>query len=164
MPELLRAARRFGDVIEQIATSVALCAIIVLIFVAVVLRYFFSSGIIWGEEISRVLFIGMTYLAISRVDARGIHFRVSALHDYLPNARPYLDLMVNSVQLLVLGYLTYLTSALVLFVKGMGQRLPAADLPSYYFYVPIAVGLALGVLRSLGKLGASVAAILRRGP
>lgn len=160
---MLRAIRRYGDLLEQIVASVALVCIILLIFTAVVLRYFFASGIIWGEEISRVLFIGMTYIAMSRVDLKGVHFRVSVIHEYLPQLKLYLTVLVSALQLGLLVYLSYLALNLTMFVRDMGQRLPAADLPSYYFYVPIVVGLALAALRSLEGLASSIAAIRRRG-
>lgn len=164
MLSALRAVRRYLDLMERAATTLALATIVLLIFTAVILRYFFASGIIWGEEISRVLFISITYLAISRVDANGIHFRVSVLHDYFPRARPYLETAVNAIQLALLLYLAYLAAALTLFVKNIGQRLPAVDLPSYLFYAPIAVGLALGAIRSIEKLCGSMAALRGRAP
>jgi TRAP-type C4-dicarboxylate transport system permease small subunit len=161
---VLPAVRRYGDLLEQTATTLALVTITLLIFTAVILRYFFASGIIWGEEIARVLFIAMTYLAISRVDARGIHFRVSILHDYFPRLRPYFEVAVNTIQLALLLYLAYLASAQVLFIKSIGQRSPASDFPAYIFYIPIALGLALASIRSLEKLCTSVTAVSRRAP
>jgi TRAP-type C4-dicarboxylate transport system permease small subunit len=159
MTAVLRTIRRYGDLLEQTATTLALIAIAALIFVAVILRYFFASGIIWGEEIARVLFIGMTYLAISRVDAHGIHFRVSVLHDYFPRLRPYLEVVVNAIQLSLMLYLAYLATRQVLFIQGIGQRSAASDLPTYIFYVPIAVGLWLASIRSLEKLYSSITTV-----
>lgn len=156
--------RRYGDLLEQVATTLALIAIAVLIFAAVILRYFFASGIIWGEEIARVLFIAMTYLAISRVDAKGMHFRVSVLHDYFPRLRPYLEITVNAIQLALMLYLAYLATQQVIFIQGIGQRSAASDLPTYIFYIPIAVGLWLASIRSLEKLYTGVVGARRKRP
>lgn len=162
MLTVLHAVRRYGDLLEQTATTLALVTITSLIFTAVILRYFFASGITWGEEISRILFIAMTYLAISRVDARGMHFRVTILHDQFPRLRPYLEAAVNAIQLALQLYLAYLASAQVLFIKGIGQRSPASDIPAYMFYIPIALGLILGAIRSAEKVYTSVRAVSKR--
>lgn len=159
---VLKAVRRYGDLLEQTATTLALVAIVGLIFTAVILRYFFASGIIWGEEVARVLFIAMTYLAISRVDAKGIHFRVTALHDYLPRLRPYLEILVNVIQLALMLYLAYLATRQVFFIQGIGQRSPASDVPTYIFYIPIAVGFSLATIRGIEKVSASIVAVRRR--
>jgi TRAP-type C4-dicarboxylate transport system permease small subunit len=160
----LHTVRQYGDLLERAATTLALIGIAALIFAAVILRYFFASGIIWGEEIARVLFIAMTYLAISRVDAHGIHFRVSMLHDYFPRLRPYLEITVNAIQLALMLYLGYLATRQVIFIQGIGQRSAASDLPAYIFYIPIAVGLWLASIRGLEKLLTSVVAVRRRSP
>lgn len=162
MMAVLQAVRRYSDLLERAATTLALAAIVLLIFTAVILRYFFSSGIIWGEEIARVLFIAMTYLAISRVDAKGIHFRVSILHDCFPSLRPYLEIAVNSIQLALMLYLAYLASQQVFFIQDIGQRSAASNIPSYIFFVPIAVGLWLASIRSFEKLCTSMANVRRR--
>lgn len=144
---------RWGlDLTQGICTGIALALIVVLIFANFVLRYAFASGIIWGEEISRVLFIFITYLAISRIDARGLHFRVTALHDLFPRAAPFLSIMVDLAQLAILVCLAYLAARLTMQVASMGQQLPASSLPAWYFYAPISVGIGLGALGTLIRL------------
>lgn len=140
------------DFAQGICTTIAIALILTFIFCSFVLRYFFASGIIWGEEISRVLFIFITYLAVSRVDARGLHFRVTVVHDLLPRAAPYLSIVVDIAQLAVLVCLAYLAARLAMQVGSMGQQLPASSLPAWYFYAPISIGIGLGALSTLIRL------------
>lgn len=46
----------------NIIMATALAIMVVLVFGNVVLRYFFNSGITWSEEMSRYLFIWLTFL------------------------------------------------------------------------------------------------------
>ena len=148
----IRGARRWLDIAEQVTTSLALVGILGLIFLGVILRYVFASGITWGEEIARVMFIGMTYMAISRVDSHDMHFRVTLLEDLLPGLDRYMMLISALVQFALLTLLSYLAGSIGLFIRQMGQHLPASGLPAYLFYVPIVVGLALGTLRALERV------------
>lgn len=161
--KIASAMRRLLDRVEECVTTFAILAIVVLIFTAVVLRYGFDSGLLWGEEIANVLFIGMSYLAISRAEALGLHFRVTILHDNFPRARPYLELLTQLIQAALLLYLCYLAWTLTAFVMEVEQKLPASSLPSYLFYVPIVVGLFLGAIRSLEKFTKSIVILGRRG-
>jgi TRAP-type C4-dicarboxylate transport system permease small subunit len=161
-PFSLRSVRRWLNVAEQVATSAALVALLSLIFLSVILRYFFASGITWGEEIARVVFIGMTYVAISRVDLEKVHFRVTLVEDLFPALERYLVLLGAVVQFGLLALLTWLAGSIGLFIRDMGQQLPASGLSAWLFYIPVVTGLALGTLRAGERLVSGILGLRNR--
>lgn len=157
-----RRLRRWLDNAEQAITSLLLIGILGLVFLSVILRYFFASGVVWGEEIVRVAFIGMTYMAISRVDLHGVHFRVTLIEDLFPASRRYLALAVAVIEMGLLLLLTWLAGSIGLFIRQMGQQLPASGVAAWLFYIPVVVGLSLATLRAAGRVVVSVGKLIER--
>jgi TRAP-type C4-dicarboxylate transport system permease small subunit len=126
-----------------------LAIMVVLVFGNVVLRYAFNSGITVSEEVSRWLFVWLTFLgAIVALREHG-HLGVDSFVKRLPKAGKKAALIVS--QLLML-YATYL-----LFVGSWEQTLinwnvvaPASGLSTGLFY---GVGLVFAVSAGLILLG-----------
>jgi TRAP-type C4-dicarboxylate transport system permease small subunit len=63
---------------------VLLLAMVVIVFFNVVLRYGFKSGIHWSEEISLVIVIWFTFIAMALGVKENLHINVSILPKKLP--------------------------------------------------------------------------------
>jgi len=55
------------EYILKVILFILIILLVFLVFVQIILRYFFSTGIAWSEEMSRFLFIWSTFLAIAVV-------------------------------------------------------------------------------------------------
>lgn len=159
----LRSLRLVIDGVEQFVTSAILVLILVIIFTNVCLRYLFGAGIPWSEELARMFFIAMSYLAISRINLKGIHFRIRLLQETFPGSQRGFEIFADLFQFLFLAYLAWITIRLNLFIHDMGHALPASGIPLFYMYMPLSIGLTLGTLRSLERFIASVWPLTRRG-
>ncbi|WP_200017203.1 TRAP transporter small permease [Cobetia sp. cqz5-12] len=123
----------------------ALVAMIVLVFVNVVLRYGFNSGISISVELSRFLFVWVTFMGAVTALIRQEHLSVNTFADKLPAAcRRVLDRVVT---LVMLG------CCLMLLKGSFDQTLlnwrnlsPISGIPVGVFYL---AGLMAGVLMSL---------------
>lgn len=153
---VLRKARSALDIAEQVTTSSLLVLITVTIFTNVCLRYLFGMGIPWSEEMARMFFIALSYLAISRASQKGIHFRIKLLSGIFPGTEAGFEIFVALFQFLFLAYLSWITINLNLFILKMGHSLPASGIPLYFMYVPLSVGITLASIRSLEQFFAAV--------
>lgn len=123
----------------------ALVAMIVLVFINVVLRYGFNSGISVSVELSRFLFVWVTFLGAVVALLQQQHLGVTSLVERLP------ELAQKILQRLVT--LAMLGCTLMLLVGSYKQTLlnwdnlsPISGLPVGVFYL---AGLISGVLMSI---------------
>jgi TRAP-type C4-dicarboxylate transport system permease small subunit len=64
----LRKTEKIGDLIEKVIGKIVLVlmgTLVTLVFLQVILRYFFSSGMVWAEELERFIFVWLMFLGIT---------------------------------------------------------------------------------------------------
>ena len=78
------------------------------ILYTVVARYFFNASPIWAEEVPRVIFLWVTYLAVAVAVRRGQSLRITVVLDKLPRvARLLVEVFMHLAILLMLGFLVW---------------------------------------------------------
>lgn len=126
---------------------IALCLaiMVVLVFGNVVLRYAFNSGITVSDEISRWLFVWLTFLgALVGMKEHG-HLGVDSLVSKLPPSGKKFCLLAS--QVLILGVLWLLFSGSLEQTKiNIDVQAPASGISMAYFY---GVGLIFSVTAAL---------------
>lgn len=143
LDNLIEAIERF-----TLAYSVILMA--AMSVTNVVARNLFNNSLAWTAEISRILIVLITFLGIGYGVRHARHIRMSALYDQL-RGFPRKTLLVIS-QLGTAALLLALTWFAVEYVLGQydtGRRTPALQLPVYWIYLWVPVGLLLGGLQYL---------------
>jgi TRAP-type transport system small permease protein len=125
----------------KIAIALCLALMVVLVFANVVLRYAFNLGITTSEELSRFLFVWLTFLgAIVALREHG-HLGVDTLVRRLPAAGKKLCLVVSHVLML---YATWL------FLQGSWQQtLINLDVASPAAGVPMSLLYGVGIVFSI---------------
>lgn len=122
--------------------GVILAVMTVLVFMAVIYRYFLLAPISWGEEMARFLFIALSMFGAALAMRDGGHFQISLLVDRFPPA------LRRPVELGI----ALLTSAilLIVIVKGWGltllnqnQESPALGVPMSIPYLSVPLGAAV---------------------
>jgi TRAP-type C4-dicarboxylate transport system permease small subunit len=119
---------------------------IVMVFGNVVLRYGFNSGIIVSEEISRMIFVWLTFGGAFLVAREGGHLGMSALVDKLgPKGKWVCQVLVEGATLFCMSLLVigcWKQTAI-----NMNNMAPASGLPVGITYMAgIACGLGIGAL------------------
>jgi len=127
--------------------ALALAVMVVLVFTNVVLRYAFSSGITISEELSRWLFVWLTFLGAIVAMREGAHLGSDTLVSRLPVAGKKL--------FFVLGHLLMLFVCWLLFKGAYEQTLINLSSTSAVMEVSMGIFYACGVLTAV-----SVALIL----
>lgn len=123
---------------------ISLSLMVILVFGNVVLRYVFSSGINWAEEISRFLFIWLTFLgAIIALKSRE-HLGVDFLVRKLPPSKKKFVLVINNTLMMLLCFLI-LQGSWKLTNINIYTKAPASGLPLSVIY-------AAGILTSVAML------------
>ena len=98
---------RAGMIYKALLGSV-LGVMVLIVFVNVVLRKFFHSGISFTEEALRYLFIWMSWLGIVAAYKTNSHIRVTLLSEKLPGkAQAALALAMNAAMLYALWFCTH---------------------------------------------------------
>ncbi|PZW44925.1 TRAP-type C4-dicarboxylate transport system permease small subunit [Humitalea rosea] len=131
--------------------ALALAAMVVMVFGNVVLRYVFDSGITVSEELSRFLFVWITFIGAVVVMRRGGHLGFDLVVRMLPGVgRQACRIVSDLLMLLCCG----------MFLRGAwSQTLLNLDNPAPVSGVPLGWAYAAAVLSAVG-LGLLVAADL----
>jgi TRAP-type C4-dicarboxylate transport system permease small subunit len=129
-----------------------LCAMVLIIFVNVVLRYLFDSGLGWSEEISLLIAVWFSFIAM----AIGVKQRLHIHINLLPAGRipPRLDALLwrlRDVVVLALG-LVFLRWGPVLVSFTMRSILPASGLRAGWLYLIVPVCAVLLIYEAVTDL------------
>ena len=155
-----------GRVADRVLTgaewllAAALLAMLAMVFGNVVLRYGFDSGITVSEELSRVLFVWVTFLGAVAVMRRGGHLGFDLVQRALPRLGRRTCRIVSSA-LILLCCLVFLDGAWTQTAMNMANALPVSGVPMGYAYAAAVVGAAGMALLALGEL---IAALRGREP
>ena len=118
-----------------------LVVMIVLVFTNVVLRYVFSTGFEWSEEIARLCFIYLVYLGAIGAMRENQHLIIDSVLSRIP------DIWQKAIYFLVQAGIIWMMVVLTrgswqLVMQNLGDRWVATQFPIYLVY---AVGLVTGV-------------------
>lgn len=153
------ALRRAFDTVVSTILIWMLIVLLAVMTVQIVLRYGFSSSLIWAEEVCRYLLVWISFLAAMLAYERGEIASVPMLRDALPRrAGLALAILANAlgiVLLLVLVgygfvYAGRLGSAPIPAMKFLLGDMFGADFPvptMYWVYISLPIGLVLFALR-----------------
>ena len=153
--------RKFIDTAEEVFCGIGFLFTAILIFVNVILRYLFNTGIPWTEEAVRYIIIWMSLIGMSICARNDGHARIDFLMEYL-NAE-------WRVRLSYLGIAVGLIFSILLFVYGikvtygifLSKQITAAlSMPMWIPYACVPLG---GLLTSIryGQLAIGIVTTAR---
>lgn len=94
---------RFVHELEETAIAVILGLMTLITFVNVILRYVFNSSLIWGLEVTLILFAWLVLLGISYGFKVGAHLGVDALINMLPGRGQRIMALISAACCLAYG-------------------------------------------------------------
>jgi TRAP-type transport system small permease protein len=133
---------------EGIKLLIVLClaAMVVLVFGNVVLRYGFNSGITVSEELSRWLFVWLTFLGATVALRQHAHLGVDSLVRALPAWGKRACFIVSYIAMIYADWLLLLGSWKQMLITA-GDRAPATNLSVGLFYLAgVVFGVSAGVI------------------
>ena len=107
-------------------------------------RFVFHNSLFFSEELNRILIVLITFSGISYAARQGRHIRMSAIFDKLmPPARKVAMILIALATAAVMFALAYFAVSYILKVAQYGRVLPALQIPVYWIYLWVPVGLSL---------------------
>ncbi|WP_058910937.1 TRAP transporter small permease [Entomohabitans teleogrylli] len=131
-----------------------LASMMLMVFVNVVLRYGFNSGITFSEEVSRLFFVWLTFLGAIAAMKDGTHIRVDSLVQKLsPAGQKACAFISNALILYVCSFL--LEGGWQQTVINMDTVSPVTGWPMASLYITsviASIGIALYAIRNIINL------------
>ena len=154
-------ADRALELLIYYASALLMLALTGVILYAVVMRYFFNAAPSWSEEVPRVAFLWVSYLAIAVAMKRGQSLRVTFLLERLPPlARVWIEMFMHASIFVMLGFLFWHNVPVI--ELNRGSRMLATQWSDAVRYWPLSLGCVLIgfyqlrlVLRSLAEFRAA---------
>ena len=133
---------------EEIIGVIVLAVVVSLIFVGVMMRLLFKSGLPWQEELSRMLYVLVVYLGASYGMRSNDHIRINIVSDLLPpRARKALRVITDIIWA---GFnITVIIMALQVYQKMqrfLGES-AVLKIPLHVVFLIVPIGFALLTVR-----------------
>jgi TRAP-type transport system small permease protein len=128
----------------EIIVGVMLSVILVVALGEVLSRYVLGHSLVWVAELSRFLFVWLSFLAAAVAFHHRLHFRVVLLLRAIPETiQPWLELFIDLTSFIFAVVL--LAQSLPVINRTSVQRSPALLIPMNYIYliVPISASLIM---------------------
>lgn len=140
--------------VVEAALALALAAMVVMVFGNVVLRYAFDSGITVSEELSRFLFVWLTFLGAVVVMRQGGHLGFDMVSRALPRAGRQGCRIISNLLMLLCCWL-FLRGAWAQTLLNLDNAAPVSGLPLGWAYASAVVcASGLGLLVAVDLLAA----------
>ncbi|MEH7237592.1 TRAP transporter small permease [Bacillus sp. JJ1562] len=143
---MLNKLSKLSEKTLNIIMAIALAIMVVLVFGNVVLRYFFNSGITWSEEMSRYLFIWLTFLGAIGAFKNNEHLGVDMLVKRLPVKAKKVVIVLGDLLMLFVLFLV-LDGSWKMTLINIDSHAPATGLPLAFVYgTGILVSISMGII------------------
>ncbi|MFS0646075.1 TRAP transporter small permease [Siminovitchia sp. 179-K 8D1 HS] len=143
-----------GKIIQFVANTylvialICLLALIGILSVEIVFRYFFSSSIIWSQEFFSILICWITFLGFGKLVVDREDISITFLVDKLNPLKRKVVNTANGV-LLLMTSVVMLIFSMSLTINHLNKKTIIMKAPTAWFYAPLVLLLALVVLTSV---------------
>lgn len=142
--KILNVLRKF----EEIVIVGTMVLILLLIFGQALLRYFFGSGLVWGEELARYVHIAQIWLASSLAIKTGGHIRVTFFRDlFTKSGRRIIDLVATLSFFVLMVFVAVKGTEFIFHLIETGQRAPSMGILMAIPYAVVPLGAMLMLIR-----------------
>lgn len=124
----------------QILLGLMLAIMIALVFLNVILRFFFNSGLVWSEELSRYVFVYVVYLGAIVAMKENSHLGVDTFIKNIPEKLKWIFYVLGRLIIVaVMGIL--FKGSLAMVIQSHSAKAAATGLPLSIVY---GIGLITG--------------------
>ncbi len=152
----------WADRLLGAAVVILLSAICVTLLLQVIMRYFFGAPLPWSAELSRYLFVWLTFLGAALAYRLSAHIGVDVLAEYLSrrfSAVPAHVLNGAIRGIVMLFLIAFLVGGVSLVQQTTGQVTPGLQISMAWVYLAIPVSSLIMILSAIGE---AVSALYRR--
>ncbi len=128
--------------VVEVCIGLILSVILVLAMGEIVSRYLTGHSLVWVDELSRLLFVWLTFLAAAAASYHRLHFRMVLLWRAMPQRmRQRLEVIVDFIWLCFA--IVLLTQSLHIIDLTHVQRTTAMQIPMSYVYTVVPLSALL---------------------
>lgn len=117
----------------QILLGLMLAIMITLVFLNVILRFFFNSGLVWSEELSRYVFVYVIYLGAIVAMKENSHLGVDTFIKNIPEKLKWLLYIIGRL-IIVIVMAILLKGSLSMVIQSHTAKAAATGLPLSIVY------------------------------
>lgn len=139
--------------IEEVFLVATIVVSVTLLFINVILRYIFNTGIYGADEIALICFIWMSWLGISIGERQKEHIRIDMLSQSLHGLpKKILDITAELITLAILIFLVYYGVKVVGVFVRKGTVTAMYRIQKYWIYLSVPLGSLMMGLRIVGHI------------
>lgn len=125
---------------EEVIIVAGIAAMAIILFLQVVLRFVFSDPWVWAEEVSKIIFIWVSWLGISMGQKHGEHIKVTMLTERLKgNTQKSILILANVLSLIIIGVFLYYGIIVTSNIMTIGSVTAALKFPRWLIYLSVPV-------------------------
>ena len=134
--------RKIFQDFEVLLSAVFLSVTILVVILNVILRFAFSGGLFWVEEVATTSFIWSVFIGSAAAYKYKMHIGIDLITKlFKEKVREVISIIINALMVVVNGYIFYLSIRLI--EANSLKRTPVLDIPAIYVNLAITVGFGL---------------------
>jgi TRAP-type C4-dicarboxylate transport system permease small subunit len=152
---LARKLERFFDLVDRMVKFICMClfgAMTIIIFIQIVGRYVLPIPYSWTEELARYLMIWGAFIGACSLIRTGENISVDFFIEKLPvKLKNRINDVIEIIIFFLIAYVLKIALA-ILPRLGFQQISQALEIPMFWAYLGLLIGLGLVVLQLLGMI------------
>jgi len=156
MKSLINAMETFNNIFTKMAETIVIICIscqAILIFCAVVFRYFLNNPITWGDEVSVLLLVVITFFGCYLGVRHNKLARIELFIGRFKGKRRTLFYIISELMILaMLVIVLYFGVLLFISPTSLKQKTPGLFIPLWIFYGMIPITFFACIMNSLSKI------------
>jgi len=134
MTKVLNALIKYSSIALNVLLAVCLSLMGIFLFVNIILRYFFNSGLPWSDELARFMFVWITFMGAIGALKDQKHLGFTAVIKRLPRVPKLICFLVSNAIILVMLYMVFVGS---IAMAGLGWHnlSPAIGIPLTFKWI-----------------------------
>ena len=133
---------------EVLVSALFLSVTIIVVILNVILRFAFSGGLFWVEEVATTSFIWSVFIGSAAAYKYKMHIGIDLITKlFSERIRESVSIIINALMVIVNGYIFYLSIRLI--EANSLKRTPVLDIPAIYVNLAITVGFGLIALHAI---------------
>jgi TRAP-type C4-dicarboxylate transport system permease small subunit len=162
----MKTLKTVDSILNKIEGAVLIFLLLVMLFMAfgqVVLRNFFSGGIVWGDILLRHLVLWIGFLGAALATSGERHINIDILTRYLPERLKGTVATLSNIFAAVICFLLFRASLTFLEFEIANNNTVFAEIPSWYAQIIIPVGYGLLAFHFIVRAILDAGKALRKG-
>lgn len=155
--------KHYYNKLEEYVLVYSLIFTVIVIFMQVIMRQFFSYALSWSEELTRYVFVWQIWLGASLAVKESKHIRVEILFNFLKGKAVHIAELVAYVIWFAFCFFIVINSfELMEYLIRTRSFSPAIQIPMAYAYASIPVGCGMMGIRLIENIYCEAKAIFTK--